>query len=183
VRVRSCHSEPSGRRRAWDDVVGRGVVAYTVREANRGVGESSACYHAYVLAEMAVHQTRAHFLKTDGFLTDNPSIGPAIERACWNRGNRLTHDETLVALTGQPLSADALVEVSNRTVDEALAEAKASWEAVATRPAFTGPVELDATIRLVHGHEVIANTESSTFDEAATAFSKWVRGLEGAARA
>ncbi|MFM2153778.1 MAG: hypothetical protein RL199_2213 [Pseudomonadota bacterium] len=141
-------------------------------------GESSAYYHAYVLAEMAVHQTRAHFLKTDGFLTDNPKVGPAVERAYWNRGNRLTHDETLVALTGKPLSADALVEVSNRTVEEALAEAKASWDAAAKRPAFMGAVELDATIRLVHGHEQIASTETSSFDEAATAFARWVRGLE-----
>ncbi len=145
-------------------------------------GESSAYYHAYVLAEMAVYQTRAHFLSTDGHLTDNPRIGPGLERAYWSCGNRRTHDETLIALTGQPLSADALIAVSNRTVDEALAEAKASWDAAEARPAFTGAVDLDATIRIVHGHEQIANTATSTFEEAAGQFSAWVCGLERAAR-
>jgi oligoendopeptidase F len=146
-------------------------------------GESSAYYHAYVLAEMAVQQTRAHFLAVDGYLTDNPRIGPAIEQAYWVRGNRLTHDETLVALTGQPLSADALVAEANRTVDEALAEARATWEAAATRPAFTGAVALGAAIRLVHGREEIANTEVDGFEGAARKFAAWVHALEHAAKA
>src|SRR5262249_42858533 len=114
-------------------------------------GESSAYYHAYVLAEMAVHQTRAFFLQRDGHLTDNPRIGPDLAQAYWAGGNKLTPDQTLVALTGKPLSADALVAVSNRSVDEALAEARQGWEAAKTRPAWKGEVDLGATIRIVHG--------------------------------
>lgn len=141
-------------------------------------GESSAYYHAYVLAEMAVHQTRAFFLGRDGHLADNPRIGPDLTRAYWACGNKLTHDETLVALTGRPLAADALVAVSNQTVDEALAVARASWDGAKDRPRFTGAVELDAVIRLVHGREEIASTEHAPFEDAAKAFATWVRGLE-----
>lgn len=143
-------------------------------------GESSAYYHAYVLAEMAVHQTRAFFLERDGYLTDNPKIGPDVARAYWACGNKLTHDETLVALTGKPLSADALVAVSNRTVEESVAEAKKSWDAAGARPAWSGEIALDATIRLVHGPETIASTETESFEQAAARFSSWVRGLEAA---
>ena len=36
--------------------------------------ESSAYYHAYVLAEMSVHQTRAHFKRKYGKMVDNPKV-------------------------------------------------------------------------------------------------------------
>ena len=36
--------------------------------------ESSAYYHAYVLAEMSVHQTRAHFKRKYGALVDNNQV-------------------------------------------------------------------------------------------------------------
>ena len=42
--------------------------------------ESSAYYHAYVLAEMSVHQTRAHFKRKYGAMVDNPKVGSA--RSC-----------------------------------------------------------------------------------------------------
>ena len=37
--------------------------------------ESSAYYHGYVLAEMSVHQTRAHFKSKFGAIADNPEVG------------------------------------------------------------------------------------------------------------
>ena len=39
--------------------------------------ESSAYYHAYVLAEMSVHQTRAHFKRKYGAMVDNPQVRDA----------------------------------------------------------------------------------------------------------
>lgn len=39
--------------------------------------ESSAYYHAYVLAEMSVHQTRAHFKRKYGEMVDNPKVSSA----------------------------------------------------------------------------------------------------------
>ena len=39
--------------------------------------ESSAYYHAYVLAEMSVHQTRAHFKRKYGDMVDNPKVSTA----------------------------------------------------------------------------------------------------------
>lgn len=36
--------------------------------------ESSAYYHAYVLAEMSVHQTRTHFKRKYGALVDNDKV-------------------------------------------------------------------------------------------------------------
>ncbi|MFI5265049.1 MAG: M3 family metallopeptidase, partial [Candidatus Kapaibacterium sp.] len=46
-------------------------------------GESSAYYHGYVLAEMAVQQTRKFFLEKYGYIADNPNIGPELENGYW----------------------------------------------------------------------------------------------------
>lgn len=145
-------------------------------------GESSAYYHAYVLAEMAVHQTRAFFLERDGHLADNPRVGPDLAAAYWACGNQKTHDQTLVALTGAPLSADALIRVCNRSVDEAVAEARALHDAATRRSPWNGMVDLDARLGVVHGTQHVCGlTEGGRFEDAAAAFAQWVTGLETAA--
>src|SRR5690606_38120022 len=103
-------------------------------------GESSAYYHGYVLAEMAVQQTRRFFLERDGYLTDNPRVGPDLAQHYWAPGNAASFDATLVALTGKPLSPDALVDVCNLETDRAVAEARAAVEGARERPASNGPV-------------------------------------------
>jgi hypothetical protein len=137
-------------------------------------GESSAYYHGYVLAEMAVERTRRFFLERDGHLTDNPRIGPDLAASYWSPGNSRTFDETLIALTGTPLSADALVDACNRTPADVLAETAVVAERMAAVPRWEAPVELDATIRVVHGTELIATTEDGGFETACDAFERWI---------
>lgn len=136
-------------------------------------GESSAYYHGYVLAEMAVHQTRTFFLARDGHLVDNPRVGPDLAEHYWRMGNEVRFDDTLRSLTGSPLCADALVARCNRTVDQAVAEARAEVEAARGRHAFDGPVALDARVRVVHGQEVVADSADGDFDAACDSFEKW----------
>ena len=45
--------------------------------------DSSAYYHGYVLAKMAVAQTRAFFENRDGHLTDNKRIGADLRESYW----------------------------------------------------------------------------------------------------
>lgn len=44
-------------------------------------------YIGYVLAEMSVHQTRAHFLKTYGRIVDEPNVGKDLTEVYWKPGN------------------------------------------------------------------------------------------------
>lgn len=44
---------------------------------------SLLCSHGYVLAEMGVHQARAHFLKTLGSLVDRPEVGQGLAKTYW----------------------------------------------------------------------------------------------------
>lgn len=136
--------------------------------------ESAASYQGYLLAHMAVYQTRAHFLRKDGYLTDNPAIGPALAKHYWGPGNSIDHDATLRSLTGEGFSARHLADACNRSVDEAWAHAQASMVAAAGRgEPVDADARLDADIRVVHGTEVLADSsagEAAMCDQ----FEAWV---------
>ena len=126
------------------------------------------------MAEMAVHQTRAFFLARDGHLVDNPKVGPDLAKHYWAPGNQQTFNETLRALTGSALSADAIVAGCNLSVDEAVARARAAIAKLPTIAPQKGPVELDVTVRVVHGREVIGTSEGGTFERMADDVEAWI---------
>lgn len=146
-------------------------------------GESSAYYHGYVLAEMAVYQTRAFFLERDGHLVDNPRIGPDLAEHYWASGNAVPFDDTLRRLTGSPLRADALVEACNRSAGDAIARAREAVARLDSIPENHAPVDLDADIRVIHGRELVAATADGGFDEASRRFAAWVHREDPAAQA
>ncbi|MFO1009162.1 MAG: M3 family metallopeptidase [Planctomycetota bacterium] len=138
-------------------------------------GESSAYYHGYVLAEIAVEETREHFEGRDGHLDGNARIGPDLERAYWRPGNSLSFGALIERLTGRPLSARALAERVNRTVDAALDEARAAIRAGRARGPGSGGVRLDAKLRVVDGRETIAEARTDgEFEAACRAFETWI---------
>ena len=136
--------------------------------------ESAAAYHGYLLANMAVYQTRAYFERTYGYLTDNPAIGPLLAQHYWARGNGLTHDQTLVSLTGESFNPRYLADECNQTPDQAWATGQTSMAAAAKRPAATDiTLSLDAVIRIVHGTQVLADNSESD-DAMCRQFESWV---------
>jgi hypothetical protein len=141
-------------------------------------GESSAYYHGYVLAELAVQQTRRHFLQRDGFLTDNPRIGPELGQHYWAPGNGASFDETLMRLTGAPLGTDALLRKVSRTPEQAVAEGLACLKQAQQRGAADAPLDLDAHIQVIHGRETVTSTSERGYDGASRDFSDWVHRLE-----
>jgi hypothetical protein len=145
------------------------------------LSDSGACsYQGYLLAHMAVSQTRAHFKGKFGALTDEPRIGPEIAAAYWAPGNSITHAESVKRLTGQSLGGDALAAECNRTNDEVWAAAQASIASLATRPEVgtLDTVDLDAKIRVVHGKEVIAEQKTS-FARLSKDFESWIDAQYG----
>ena len=137
--------------------------------------ESAASYQGYLLAHMAVYQTRAFFMRQHGYLTDNGAIGPALAQHYWAPGNSIDHDATLRSLTGEGFSARYLADECNKSVDAAWTEAQATMAAAATREyRREAPAALDADVRVVHGAEVLA--DSSDGEEAMCArFEAWVQ--------
>ena len=137
--------------------------------------ESAASYQGYLLAYMAVAQTRAHLLSEAGYLTDNPAIGPTLAAHYWEPGNSVDHNQMLRSLTGEGFSARHLAEDCNASAEEACSRAESSMRAAATRhyPEIV-PASLDAHIRIVHGDALLADTSDG---EAAMCdrFEEWVR--------
>lgn len=142
-------------------------------------GESSAYYHGYVLAEMAVYQTRAFFIKRDGHLLDNPKIGPDLAEAYWRPGNSKTFLELVQDLTGEPFSAKAMVHDVSRELAEAVSQAEKSVAREKQIPFSQDKIDLDARIALVHGDELIAsNHGGESFEEMDRQFSAWIDRFE-----
>ena len=137
--------------------------------------ESAASYQGYLLAHMAVYQTRAFFRRRDGYLTDNSAVGPALAEHYWAPGNSVDHDTTLRRLTGEGFSARYLADECNRSVEAAWSEAQDAVAAAATRaPVSEDTGQLDAHIRIVHGTDVLADSGDGE-DAMCTRFEAWVR--------
>ncbi len=135
--------------------------------------KTSACsYHGYLLAHMAVYQTRHHFKREFGYLADNTRIGPLLAEHYWRPGNSVSHNDTLVSLTGEGFTGRYLAEHCNRSVEQAWADAQVDIAAALKRA--QPPVQpLNASIRVVHGDELVADNGVS--DEAMfAAFESWV---------
>lgn len=122
--------------------------------------EASCSYQGYLLAHMAVYQTRAYFIQHFGYLTDNPEVGPLLAKHYWTPGNSISHDDTLKSLTGEGFSAKYLAEHCNLTSEQAWQIEAAKIAALGNR--VRGKVHsLNASITLVDGNEVISSNEVS----------------------
>lgn len=119
--------------------------------------ESACSYQGYLLALMAVEQTRHFFLQRDGYLTDNPAIGPDLAHHYWLPGNSVSHDDTLRSLTGEGFNPDYLAAACNQTVEQAWQTAQQSMAAAAARPQPAADFNLEAHIRVVDGDRVLAD--------------------------
>jgi hypothetical protein len=114
-----------------------------------------------------------HFVRRDGYLCDNPRIGPDLAKAYWRPGNSLTLNEMLRSLTGESLSPVPLARALNRTAEEAVAEAHAQIARGKDVPQFRGRVDLDASITVIHGREEIARLDGD-FARFAQQFAQWI---------
>ncbi len=144
-------------------------------------GEASAYYHGYVLARMAVIQTRAYFLERDGFLLDNPAIGPSLADKYWQPGNSRSFLDLVEDLTGEAFSAKATVALVNKPLELVYEEAEAAVERAKKQAPYEGPVDLQADITVAHGDQHIArSSDAASFQAMSDTFASWIRGLESA---
>jgi Zn-dependent oligopeptidase len=137
--------------------------------------ESSASYHGYGLATLALTQWRAYFLKKYGYIVDNRNVGKEMEKV-WKLAASKTFAEFVKLATGKPLSAKAYLDNVTADVDTALKRAKARIKALEKVKKFDKPIDLNATIRLVHGKEKIADNKKG-FEAMAKTYSAWLEKM------
>ncbi|WP_413284674.1 M3 family metallopeptidase [Vibrio sp. MA40-2] len=125
--------------------------------------ESACSYQGYLLAHMAVYQTRAYFMRKFGYLTDNPEIGPLLAKHYWHAGNSVSHNQSIQALTGEGFNAKYLAEECNLSTEQAWQMELDKIKALADRTrAAVQP--LNASIKIVDGSQVIASNSDSDND-------------------
>ncbi len=122
--------------------------------------ESACSYQGYLLAHMAVYQTRAYFMKAYGYLTDNPNIGPQLAQHYWQVGNSQSHNDTITSLTGEGFNAKYLADECNLSAEQAWQGELAKIEHLRQRSRGEA-ANLNARIKVVDGAKVLASNEQS----------------------
>lgn len=135
--------------------------------------ESSAYYHGYVLALMAVAATRAHLRAKHGHILDNPAVGRDLAEIYWRPGNSRPFLDTVRAMTGAGFSADALVDDVSRPTETVVEDAKGAVARLDDIPAAPSAPNLDLRLRVIHGRETVVE-ETTDALAAARAFRQWV---------
>ncbi|WP_087021850.1 M3 family metallopeptidase [Thaumasiovibrio subtropicus] len=139
--------------------------------------EASCAYQGYLLAHMAVYQTRAFFTDKFGYLTDNPEIGPLLAKHYWHTGNSTSHNETIKSLTGEGFNAKYLADTCNLSPEQAWEKEQEKIASLATRPR-TAIASLNATIKVVDGATDLASNQLSD-DAMCRAFEDYIARTYG----
>ena len=125
------------------------------------LADKAACsYQGYLLALMAVYQTRAYFTGKFGYLTDNPEIGPLMAKHYWSKGNNINHNSTLLSLTGEGFNAKYLADTCNMTAEQAWELEQNKIAALSTRERAPA-ASLNTSITVVDGSMFLATNETS----------------------
>jgi Zn-dependent oligopeptidase len=134
--------------------------------------ESSCSYHGYGLAELALSQWREYFYKKYGYIVDNKNVGKEMTRV-WALGSSKTFKEFVKLATGKNLTPDAFIKNVMMSVPEKLKLAKARLKKMEQVKKFSGKINLNATIRMVHGKQVVADN-SKGFENMAEKYSQFL---------
>jgi len=134
--------------------------------------ESSASYHGYGLATLALDQWREYFYKKYGYIVDNPNIGREMAKV-WQLGASKTFNALVTIATGKKLSAEAHLRDVTLSVNEILRKAKDKISRLEKVKIYSKPVSLNARIKMVHGKKEVANNNKSFEDMAAT-YKRWL---------
>lgn len=137
--------------------------------------ESSASYHNYGLAEMALQQWREYFYTKYGYIVDNPKVGKEMERV-WKLAASMTFKQFVLLATGKKISPSALIKEITMPAKAVLKRAQERIERLNRIKENTGPVELSARIHMVHGKEQVASNKKS-FEDMAKKYALWLETL------
>jgi len=135
--------------------------------------ESSAAYHGYGLAELALSQWREYFYKKYGYIVDNPNIGKEMANV-WKQGSKNTYKEFVVLATGKKISANPFLKEVTSSIPTTIQRAKKRVARLKAVRKHNRPVKLNAFIRLVHGKKLIADNKKS-FEHMSFEYRAWLQ--------
>ncbi len=134
--------------------------------------ESACSYHGYGLAQLALLQWREYFYKKYGYIVDNKNVGKEM-RAMWKYASAKSFPDCVKLATGKKLSPDAFLKNATATVATVLKTTKKRIDLTEAVPHGKKPIELNATIKMVHGKKVVA-TNKKSFEDMSKTYAKWL---------
>jgi Zn-dependent oligopeptidase len=137
--------------------------------------ESSCSYQGYGLAEIALFQWRDYFYQKYGYIVDNPKVGKEM-KAVWKYASAKPFPECVKLATGKKLSPNAYLKQVTMKAPAKLKQAKERVKQLEKVKMSNQPINLDATIKLVHGKKVIA-TNKKSFEDMTTQYAKWLKTM------
>jgi oligoendopeptidase F len=138
--------------------------------------ESSAYYHGYGLAELAVSQWREYFFKKYGYIVDNPKVGKEITKI-WSYASLYPAKTFVKMATGKKLGPEAYLKSVTKSADEVIESGKKRVARLEKVPLFKKPVDLKGKIVIVHGKDKVADN-SKSFEDMDMKFRKWLKGVK-----
>ena len=139
--------------------------------------EASCYYQGYTLAEMSVHQTREWFFKTEGFIVDNPKVGPTLARYYWQCGNSKNFLDIVRDLTGKDLTGDAWTKMLNESVSDRIARERKEYDETLKKfqSVDESEIDLNMIVKFKDGDELIADSSQIGLLKACREFENYVR--------
>ena len=134
--------------------------------------ESSGSYHGYGLAEIALKQWMNYFYKKYGYIVDNPKVGQEMAKV-WKLGASKTFKEFVPLAVGQKLNAKAILDDMTASAGAIIKKEMKKVECLKKVRSLSGPVRLNAIIRMVEGKKKIADNRKS-FEDMAKRYKKWL---------
>ncbi len=134
--------------------------------------ESSASYHGYGLAILALDQWREYFYKKYGYLVDNPKVGEEMTMV-WKLAASKSFGQFVKIATGNKLSANSYLKNITLSLPGLLKKSKAKIKRLERVKPYTKPVQLNASIKMLSGKKEIANNRKS-FEDMALKYKKWL---------
>jgi hypothetical protein len=136
----------------------------------------------YRLAEMCVYQTRAFIRERDGYIVDNPNVGPTLAKAYWKFGNDRPFLTLVSDFTGKELSEQAWVSALKKGIAQHLEEERQEYqvslqdmrEAKSNGENKEQDLDLKMTIRFVDGDFLIADSSHGGVVNACKDFEAYV---------
>lgn len=134
--------------------------------------ESSCSYHGYGLATLALTQWRKYFFDKYGYIVDNKNVGKEMAKV-WKLGASKTFTELVKIATGKKITATAYLQGATASKTKLFSTAKKRIDRLSKVKEYTGPVNLNASIKMVHGKEVVADNKKS-FEDMDTKYRAWL---------
>jgi len=139
--------------------------------------EFSGSYHGYALAALALNQWKDYFYKKYSYIVDNPKIGKDMAKV-WKLGSSKTFNEFVLLATGKKLTADAYLNEATIPLEKLIKRSKERIATLEKVKPFIKPIDLNASIKMVHGKKEISNNKKS-FEDMADKYRRWLNTEAG----